>query len=175
MDVACGRAAGDVRDDECDARQSRAWPEFGRAWPYLALWGGGLLIWAPIFWALRRRIGPVTAVERQIAHVWGGSVVAVVLLFVVESLLGLPVLTLSPVLALIGGAVFVAKAGILSGAFYVQAAALFAMSLVMARVAAAGKRPGDHALWRGCRGCVLSARLEVLSAEPGDAREVTLQ
>jgi hypothetical protein len=108
------------------------WPECNRPWPYLALWGGGLAIWAPIFWALRRRIGPVTAVERQIAHVWGGSVIAVVLLFVVESLLGLPVLTLSPVLGLIGGAVFVAKAGTLSGLFYLQAAALFATSLVMA-------------------------------------------
>jgi serine/threonine-protein kinase len=108
------------------------WPECDRPWPYLALWGGGLAVWAPIFWALRRLIGPVTAVERQIAHVWGGSLIAVVLLFVVESLLGLPVLTLSPVLGLIGGAVFVAKAGILSGLFYFHAAALFGTSLAMA-------------------------------------------
>jgi serine/threonine-protein kinase len=113
------------------ARRVR-WPECDRPWPYLALWGGGLAVWAPIFWALRRRIGPVTAVERQIAHVWGGSLIAVVLLFVVESLLGLPVLTLSPVLGLIGGAVFVAKAGILSGLFYLQATALFTTSLAMA-------------------------------------------
>jgi serine/threonine-protein kinase len=83
---------------------------------------------------LRHRIGPVTAVERQIAHVWGGSVAAVILLFVVESLLRLPVLTLSPVLGLIGGAVFVAKAGILSGVFYLQAAAMFATALVMAEM-----------------------------------------
>ena len=98
------------------------------------LWGGGLALWAPIFWKLRHRIGPVTAVERQIAHVWGGSIVAVILLFVVEWLLGLPVLALSPVLGLIAGAVFVAKAGILSGVFYLQAAALFATSLVMAEM-----------------------------------------
>ena len=96
--------------------------------------GGGLALWAPIFWKLRHRIGPVTAVERQIAHIWGGSVAAVVLLFVVESLLQLPVLTLSPVLGLIGGAVFVAKAGILSGVFYLQAAAMFATALVMAEL-----------------------------------------
>jgi serine/threonine-protein kinase len=56
------------------------------------------------------------------------------LLFVVESLLGLPVLTLSPVLGLIGGAVFVAKAGILSGLFYLQAAAMFATALAMAEL-----------------------------------------
>jgi len=110
------------------------WPECARPWPYLLLWGGGLALWAPIFWMLRHRIGPVTAVERQIAHIWGGSVAAVVLLFVVESLLSLPVLTLSPVLGLIGGAVFVAKAGILSGVFYLQAIAMFATSLVMAEL-----------------------------------------
>jgi hypothetical protein len=110
------------------------WPECNKPWPYLLLWGGGLALWAPIFWMLRHRIGPVTAVERQIAHVWGGSVAAVILLFVVESMLGLPVLTLSPVLGLIGGAVFVAKAGILSGLFYLQAAAMFATALVMAEM-----------------------------------------
>ncbi|MGD9634294.1 MAG: serine/threonine-protein kinase [Pirellulales bacterium] len=110
------------------------WPQCARPWPYLLLWGGGLALWAPIFWKLRHRIGPVTAVERQIAHIWGGSVAAVVLLFVVEWLLRLPVLTLSPVLGLIGGAVFVAKAGILSGLFYLQAAAMFATALVMAEL-----------------------------------------
>jgi serine/threonine-protein kinase len=53
------------------------------------------------------------------------------MLFWVEALLALPVLTLSPVLALVAGLVFFAKAGILSGAFYIQAAVLFATSLVM--------------------------------------------
>lgn len=110
------------------------WPQCAEPWPYLLLWGGGLALWAPIFWWLRRRIGPVTAVERQIAHIWGGSVAAVILLFVVESELRLPVLTLSPVLGLIGGAVFVAKAGILSGVFYLQAAAMFATALLMAEL-----------------------------------------
>jgi serine/threonine-protein kinase len=38
------------------------------------------------------------------------------------------------VLGLIGGAVFVAKAGILSGLFYLQAAAMFATALVMAEL-----------------------------------------
>jgi hypothetical protein len=108
-----------------------AWQHVASRWPYLVLWGGGLALWAPIFWALRHRAGPVTAVERQIAHVWGGTVLASVLLFWVEALLGQPVLTLSPVLALLAGLVFFAKAGILSGAFYIQAAVLFATSLVM--------------------------------------------
>jgi hypothetical protein len=100
-------------------------------WPYLVLWAGGLALWAPIFWALRHRKGPVTAVERQIAHIWGGSVIASVMLFWVEDLLDLPVLKLAPVLPLLAGLVFFAKAGILSGAFYIQAAVLFATALVM--------------------------------------------
>ena len=112
--------------------QQTRWPALAEHWPYVALWGGGLAIWAPIFWAVRHRAGPVTAVERQIAHAWGGSIVAVMLLFYIESLLGLPVLTLSPVLGLISGMVFVVKAGILAGTFYVHAAALFAVSVVMA-------------------------------------------
>ena len=108
-----------------------AWRGVSTRWPYAALWVGGLALWAPIFWALRHRTGPVTAVERQVAHIWGGSVIASVLLFWVEDILGLPVLTLSPVLALLAGLVFFAKAGILSGAFYIQAAVLFATALGM--------------------------------------------
>ena len=110
------------------------WPVMGESWPYLLLWGGGLAVWGPIFWALRHRTGPVTAVERQIAHAWGGSIAAVVLLFGIEELLDLPVLTLSPVLGLIGGMVFVMKAGILAGTFYLHAAALLATSVAMAEM-----------------------------------------
>ncbi|MEM8947082.1 MAG: serine/threonine-protein kinase [Planctomycetota bacterium] len=112
--------------------QQARWSAMGDHWPYVALWGGGLAIWAPIFWAVRHRAGPVTAVERQIAHAWGGSIIAVILLFWVESLLGMPVLLLSPVLGLISGMVFVVKAGILAGSFYFHAAALFAVSMAMA-------------------------------------------
>jgi eukaryotic-like serine/threonine-protein kinase len=101
-------------------------------WPYVALWGFGVGAWAAIFWELRRRSGPITFVERQIAHVWAGSTIASTLLFGLEGLLDLPVLTLSSVLPLIAGSVFLVKAGILSGKFYVQAAALFAISGVMA-------------------------------------------
>jgi serine/threonine-protein kinase len=114
------------------------WSAFAAHWPYVLLWGGGLAVWAPTFWALRRRAGPVTAVERQIAHVWGGSIVAVVGLFVVESLLGLPVLRLSPVLGLISGMVFAVKAGVLAGVFYIYAAALFSCGAAMALLDRAG-------------------------------------
>jgi serine/threonine-protein kinase len=101
-------------------------------WYYIALWTAGLGTWAAVFWALRRRVGPVTFVERQIAHVWAASMAGIGLLFFLEMLMDLPVLTLSPVLGLIAGTVFFVKAGILSGTFYLQAAALFATAFAMA-------------------------------------------
>jgi serine/threonine-protein kinase len=100
---------------------------------YFFLWTAGLGAWAGVFWALRRRMGPVTFVERQIAHVWAASMVGIGLLFPVEALLGLPVLQLSPLLALISGMVFLIKAGILSGTFYIQAVVLFVTAVAMAQ------------------------------------------
>jgi serine/threonine-protein kinase len=100
---------------------------------YFLLWTAGLGAWAAVFWALRRRMGPVTFVERQIAHLWAASMVSIGMLFPVEYQLHLPVLTLSPILGLSSGMVFLAKAGILSGTFYLQACALFATSWAMAR------------------------------------------
>lgn len=101
-------------------------------WPYIMLWTVGLGAWAAVFWFLRRRIGPVTFVERQIAHVWAASMVSIALLFPIEWLLGFDVLKLSPVIGLISGMVFLVKAGILSGQFYVQSIALFCCALGMA-------------------------------------------
>lgn len=98
---------------------------------YALLWIVGLGAWAAVFWALRRRMGPVTFVERQIAHVWGASMIAIGLLFPLEWGMNLPPLTLTPLIAVISGMVFLIKAGILSGAFYVQAFCLFASSIAM--------------------------------------------
>ncbi|MCH2211381.1 MAG: serine/threonine protein kinase [Fuerstiella sp.] len=101
-------------------------------WPYPGLWIVGLGIWAVIFWTLRRRSGPVTAVERQIAHVWGGSMICSSLLFALEWIMHRPVLEFSPVLGAIAGMVFLVKAAMLSGTFYVSAMVLFATSPLMA-------------------------------------------
>ena len=106
--------------------------------PYFVLWTAGLGTWAAIFWALRRRSGPVTFVERQIAHLWAASMISISLLFVIEIELRLPVLTLSPILALTSGMVFLVKAGILTGEFYVQSVALFITALAMAWLQRAG-------------------------------------
>lgn len=101
-------------------------------WHYFLLWTAGFGTWAAVFWALRRRMGPVTFVERQIAHLWAGSMISIALLYPLEFWLGLRPLVLSPVLGLVTGMVFLAKAGILSGAFYLPALALFATAGLMA-------------------------------------------
>lgn len=101
-------------------------------WPYATIWSFGTLSWAWIFWELRRRSGPITFIERQIAHVWAGSVGSSIFLYALEWIMGLPVLSLSPVLPLTAGNVFFAKAGILSGKFYVQGVALYITSILMA-------------------------------------------
>jgi serine/threonine-protein kinase len=98
---------------------------------YLVIWGGGLSVWGSIFWSLRKRGGPVLFVERQVAHVWGAAVVGTISIFVVEYLLDLPVLKLSPILAILAGAVFLAKAGMLSGVFYITAAGLYLTAIPM--------------------------------------------
>lgn len=114
------------------------WRRFDAPLPYLGIWTVGLGLWGVFFWSLRRRGGPISFVERQIAHIWAAGVISSSLLFFVEVVLGLPVLTLSPVLAILGGVAFLVKAAILSGTFYVQAAANFLCALVMARWPPAG-------------------------------------
>jgi hypothetical protein len=101
---------------------------------YAAVWIVGLGAWAAVFWKLRQRIGPVTFVERQVAHVWGSSMISIALLFPLEWWLGLPVLSLSPLLGVISAGVFIVKAGMFSGAFYVQAIVLLVTAVVMAVV-----------------------------------------
>lgn len=122
----------------CVITSGMHWQGVASRWPYAALWSVGVGTWAVIFWELRRRSGPITFVERQIAHVWAGSTFSSMLLFGLEGLLQLPVLSLSPVLPLIAGNVFLAKAGILSGKFYIQAASLYLTSFVMAFLSTRG-------------------------------------
>jgi serine/threonine-protein kinase len=108
------------------------WQGYRSHLPYLLLWSIGLVAWGSIFWAWRRRGGPVTFVERQVAHAWGAGVAASIGAFLVEVLLGLPVLILSPVLAIMAGMVFLMKAGTLTGWFYVAAALSFLVAVPMA-------------------------------------------
>ncbi len=101
---------------------------------YLLVWSISLVAWGLFFWHWRKRGGPVTFVERQLAHAWAAGVVASIGTFIVEVALGLPALELTPVLAVAAGMVFLFEAGMLSGEFYIYAALAFALAVVMARV-----------------------------------------
>lgn len=100
---------------------------------YWLMWTLGLGTWAVVFWIVRRTMGPVTFVERQIAHVWAASMVCVAFLFPLEGVLHLEVLSLAPLLAVIAAMVFLIKAGILSGSFYFHAGAMLITAVVMVR------------------------------------------
>ena len=115
----------------CLMTEALQWSDPHNRLSFGLLWIVGLGAWAAVFWALRRRMGPVTFVERQIAHVWGASMIGIGALFPIEWGLGLPPLTLTPLVAVITGMVFLIKAGILSGVFYIQAFCLFAASGLM--------------------------------------------
>src|SRR5260370_40684616 len=81
---------------------------------------------------MRRRGGPCRFVDRPLAHVWGAGIVAINLVFLGEWLLGLPVLKLAPMIAVTNGMLFMIKAGILSGGYYLQAALTFLAIFPMA-------------------------------------------
>jgi serine/threonine-protein kinase len=100
------------------------------AW-YLGFWSVGLLTWGTVLWQIRKAAGPVLFVERQIAHAWAAGVCASIGMFMIEWLIPLPALTLSPAVAIAAGMVMVFKAGILSGRFYSWAVLNFAAAVVM--------------------------------------------
>jgi len=118
----------------CVATNLLQWTDHPSRMSYFLLWTVGLGTWAAVFWALRRRMGPVTFVERQIAHLWAASMIATATLFPIEALLGLAPLKLSPVVPLFAASAFLMKGAILSGTFYIQAVALFATSLLVASI-----------------------------------------
>ncbi|MEO9591429.1 serine/threonine-protein kinase [Rhodopirellula bahusiensis] len=101
-------------------------------WIYVAVWVIGLSAWAAVFWKLRQRMGPVTFIERQVAHVWGASLITTAMLFPLEWWIGLEPLRLAPMLGVITAMVFLIKAGMLSGAFYIQTVLLLATAVAMA-------------------------------------------
>jgi eukaryotic-like serine/threonine-protein kinase len=115
----------------CLLTQVLAWSNVTDHATYLVLWSVGLIAWGTILWHLRRRAGPVLFVERQLAHAWAAGVCASIVTFVIELTMKLDALALSPVIAVAAGMVFVFKAGILSGRFYVTAAMLFLTAAVM--------------------------------------------
>src|SRR5207244_3838352 len=84
-------------------------------WPFMALWSIGLIAWGIIFWNLRRRGGPVTFVERQIAHAWGAGVTASRGICLVEWMVGYNVLVVRRIWSSAAGMLCVVGAGTWSG------------------------------------------------------------
>ena len=116
----------------CFATDLMHWNGVNAYWKYFLLWSVGFGTWASVFWVLRRRMGPVTFIERQIAHTWAASLIGIGSLFWLEMYWHMEVLKLAPLLGVISGMIFLIKAGMLSGAFYVQAIILFLTSIPMA-------------------------------------------
>jgi serine/threonine-protein kinase len=99
---------------------------------YLLLWSIDLVVWGIFFWSWRKRGGPVTFAERQMSHAWAAGVMGSICLFGAEWWLDLPVLILTPGLAILAAMVFLVKAGMLSGWFYFATAALLITGVFMA-------------------------------------------
>ena len=99
---------------------------------YLLLWTVSLIAWGWIFWTMRRHMGPVTFIERQIAHVYAAGIVGCISIFAAEWVQDRPVLSMAPGLAVVGSLVFLVKAAILSGRLYIASAALLITSTLMA-------------------------------------------
>jgi eukaryotic-like serine/threonine-protein kinase len=116
----------------CFATDVMYWTQTGTRLNYFLLWCVGFGTWAAVFTMVRRRMGPVTFIERQVAHVWAASLIASASLFGLESYLGLEPLVLAPMLGVISSMVFLVKAGMLSGTFYIQALVLFLTAFPMA-------------------------------------------
>jgi serine/threonine-protein kinase len=98
---------------------------------FSVIWSVGFGAWGVVFWLYRRQMGPVTFIERQIAHVWGASLMCVFLLFPFEGYLELELFRLAPVMCMVAAMVFLIKGGCLSGSFYIQTMALFLTAFVM--------------------------------------------
>ena len=116
----------------CSATNILYWFDSVDRWPFVILWIGGFGAWALVFWWMRRLMGPITFIERQIAHVWFGSMVCISAVFPLEWWLDLKPLTLAPMLGLVAGLMFICKAGMLTGRFYFQGAALIIAACFMA-------------------------------------------
>ncbi len=99
------------------------WAEVSSRLPYALALVLSFVAWSPIFIYLRRRRGPITHSERQLAHIWGGNLLSMAGVLVAETILGLPVLTLAPLMLLMGAATTFAMAAMLSGVYYLHTAA----------------------------------------------------
>ena len=97
----------------------------------LILWSGKIILWMTVFWQLRRRMGPITSVDRQLAHIWGAVFLMIITINILEASLDLQPSILSPLWSMAFAAAFLIMASVLSGRFYLQAITLTLTSIVM--------------------------------------------
>jgi len=118
----------------CLLSQVMKWMHYDHHLMYMSVWSVGLVAWGAVLWQLRKAAGPVLFVERQVAHAWAAGVMASISMFWIEWLGNLPALTLSPAVAVAAGMVMTFKAGLLSGRFYIWAAANYVTAVIMSLV-----------------------------------------
>jgi serine/threonine protein kinase len=109
----------------CSLVSGLAWLHLD-GWAYPLLGAGGLVL---VFWHAPR--GSDTLVERQVSSVWRAFLVGCVVTAVINSLMPLEPLALGPVIAVLGGVANCVMADLLSGWYYVGAAACFVVAVAM--------------------------------------------
>jgi len=100
--------------------------------PFAAMWTGIVALDLGIVFALRRRAGTRSFVDRAIWATWSTFIGAVIVLAVLNQMLGLAVGFLAPVVALMAAMGFCTMGAVISKGWYVPATLFTVASLVMA-------------------------------------------
>ncbi|MGH7127898.1 MAG: serine/threonine-protein kinase, partial [Planctomycetaceae bacterium] len=96
------------------------------------VWLSAYPLWFVMVRRFWRQTGPSNHVERQIVQIWIGGIVMIWGVLGLETWLGLPIMTLAPLIALTGGSLFLVTARLVSGRFYLFSAALYFCAVLMA-------------------------------------------
>jgi serine/threonine-protein kinase len=121
------------------ASNALIWAGTRQAWPYVALWVGGLISLLIPAWSFRFRNGPaLTPIERQLGQVWGMFAAGCIPTGVIVVLMGLDVTQLLPLVVLECGMASGCMAAILGGSFYLMAAACAGLAVVLAMAPSVG-------------------------------------
>jgi len=120
--------------------------------PFAVMWTCIVALDIGVVFALRRRAGTRSFVDRAIWATWSTFIGAVILLAVLNQMLGLAVGFLAPVVALMASMGFCTMGAVISRGWYFPAALFAVASLVMAWP---GMRPYQFAilgvLWGSCQ------------------------
>lgn len=138
--------------------------------PFALMWTCIVAVDVGLVFALRRRAGTRSFVDRAIWATWSTFIGAVILLAVLNQMLGLAVGFLAPVVALMASMGFCTMGAVISRGWYLPAAIFATASLVMALP---GVRSHQFTilglLWGGCQftaGVVLErAKRRALAAQ----------